>query len=112
MVNRIIAQCPGCKAPCQVTVGQKSTARKGRCSVCRTTFGYSAWVIKQTPDQTFTQVDFFIDKLGRTAKSPLAAAIGRKGGLARSAAKAAAARSNGQRGGRPPREKGNDASTT
>jgi hypothetical protein len=36
-------------------------------------------------------------------KNPAAVALGRKGGKARSEAKAAAARANGAKGGRPPK---------
>lgn len=65
MDNVVTANCPGCKAAITVTVGRKSTARTGRCSLCRTVYSYSAWVIKRTEDRTFTQVEFVIDKLGR-----------------------------------------------
>ena len=65
MKHVVLANCPGCKAPVSATVGLKSTAHTGRCSRCRTTYTYSAWVIKRTDDKTFTQVEFVIDKLGR-----------------------------------------------
>ncbi len=63
----LTANCPGCKAHVTVTVGRKSTARTGRCSRCLTRYTYSAWVIKQDADKTFTQVDFSIDRLGRVS---------------------------------------------
>ena len=42
-------------------------------------------------------------------KNPAAVALGRRGGLARSRAKAKAARENGRRGGRPRQAKGRRA---
>lgn len=57
-MTTINAECPGCKAPLEVIVGRKSTARTVVCD-CGAKFGYSCWVIKQDADRTFTKVELF-----------------------------------------------------
>ncbi len=57
-MTTINSTCPNCKAPLEVVVGRKSTARTVTCE-CGARYDYSCWVRTSTPGYDIHQVDLF-----------------------------------------------------